>query len=238
VPEWKSRRHEVFYYLYLIGEVEKRVLGRDTVSRAIPDISLPISEERRSAARSRLSELGISTDQKVIALGAGSANSLAKRWPAGRFAELSDRLQNELGAAVILLGSPDEADVNGEVVKLGDKALIDLSGKTELDEAVALLSVSDLMITNDMGLAHVSPAVGTPTIVLFGPTDPETTRPFSENAEVIRNLVECSPCTHRICPIDHRCMTGISVDAVFETAAGVLKPVEEEEPEQAAGGIY
>jgi heptosyltransferase-2 len=174
----------------------------------------------------------------VVALGTGSANSLAKRWPAERFAELNDRLQIQLGAAVILLGSPDEGDVTAEVVKLSKRNPVDLAGETELDEAAALLSVSDLMITNDMGLAHVSPAVGTPTIVLFGPTDPETTRPFSENAEVIRNVVECSPCTHRICPIDHRCMTGISVDTVFETAAGVLQPVEEEEPEQAAGGIY
>ena len=50
VPEWKSRNHEVFYYLHLVGEVEKRVLGRDTVWESSPNISLNISEERKVAA--------------------------------------------------------------------------------------------------------------------------------------------------------------------------------------------
>ena len=237
VPEWKSRRHEIFYYLYLVAEIEKRLLGRDTVSQGVPDASLPVSEERRSAARDTFRQHGVEAGKNVVVLGTGSANSRAKRWPADRFAKINDKLQEDMDAEVILLGSRDESIVAAEVASLCKKAPIDLTGKTELDEAAAILAVSDLMITNDMGLAHVSPAVGAPTIVLFGPTNPETTRPYSKNAEIIRNIVECSPCTFRDCPIDHRCMTGITVDEVFRTAAGVLNPIEEE-PEQAAGSIY
>jgi heptosyltransferase-2 len=74
-----------------------------------------------------------------------------------------------------------------------------------------------------MGLAHLAPAVGTRTIVLFGPTNPVTTRPLSELAEVIRVDVECSPCMLRECPIDHRCMTRITVDRVFESAINALR---------------
>jgi heptosyltransferase II len=69
-----------------------------------------------------------------------------------------------------------------------------------------------------MGLAHVAPAVGTQTLVIFGPTNEKTTRPFSENAEVVRRPVECAPCMLRDCPIDHRCMTWISPAEIYEKA--------------------
>jgi heptosyltransferase-2 len=236
VPEWKNRRHEVFYYMHLVGEVEKRILDRDTVSQTMPDTSLQISDERRQAARSRLGSLGVDPTKKLVVLGAGSANSRAKRWPVEQFSELNDRLRKELNTATVLLGSKDDRSVTDQLVSLSKMTLIDLAGKTELDEAAAILAVADLMITNDMGLAHLAPAVGAPTIVLFGPTDPETTRPYSKNAVIIRKDVECSPCMYRDCPIDHRCMTRISVDEVFTLAAGVLAE-DEEESEEAAGGI-
>jgi heptosyltransferase-2 len=236
VPEWKNRRHEVFYYLHLVGEVERRILGRDTVSQAVPDISLNISDERKQAARSRLAALGVDLTKKLVVLGAGSANSRAKRWPVDRFAELNDRLRSELDATMLLLGSKDEVKIARQLADLSTTAPIDLTGATQLDEAAAFLAAADLMISNDMGLAHLAPAVGTPTIVLFGPTNPETTRPFSQNAHIIRKEVECSPCIYRDCPIDHRCMTRISVDEVMMSAAGVLIE-DEEKSEEAAGGI-
>ena len=141
-----------------------------------------------------------------------------ERWPAERYAELNDKLQTDLNANVILVGSKAESDVADRVADICAKAPINLAGKTDLAEVVASLSVVDLLISNDMGLAHVAPAVGTKTIVIIGPTRPETTRPFSDHAELIQKQVECSGCMLRDCPIDHRCMTRISVDKVFETA--------------------
>ena len=222
VPEWKNRRHEVFYFLNLIGEVERRVLGRDTISRAIPDISLDISDERRSAARGLLTASGTDPAKKTVALGVGSTNSRAKRWPADRYARLADMLRSGLDVNVILVGSKDENNVSEEVAALCSLSPINLAGRTDLGEAVAVLSVVDLLISNDMGLAHIAPAVGTNTIAIFGPTNPETTRPFADNAEVIRKKVECAPCMLRDCPIDHRCMTRVSVEEVFEIAERYL----------------
>ena len=219
VPEWKNRRHEVYYYLNLVGEIERRMLGRDTVSQAIPDTSVEISDERKAAAKESLISFGIDPTKTTIALGVGSTNSRAKRWPAERYAALNDRLQADLNTNVILVGSKAESDVAERVVDLCAKPPINLAGKTDLAEVVATLSVVDLLISNDMGLAHVAPAVGTKTIVIIGPTRPETTRPFSENAELIQKQVECSGCMLRDCPIDHRCMTRISMDEVFEMAS-------------------
>lgn len=236
VPEWKNRKHEVFYYLNLVSEVERRVLGRDTVSQAIPNTDLNISDERKAEAKRKLSDLGVDVGKKTIALGVGSTNSRAKRWPADRYAKLSDRLQAELNVNVILVGSEDEKDISEAVISVSKKQPIDLTGKTDLAEAVAILSEIDLLISNDMGLAHVAPAVGTQTIAIFGPTNSETTRPYSLNAEVIRKDVDCSPCMLRDCPIDHRCMTRISVEEVFDTAKRRLAD-DEEEYEEAASSI-
>ena len=233
VPEWKNRRHEVFYYLNLVSEIEKRLLGRDTVSQAVPDITLEISDERKADASELLSAAGVDLSKKTVALGVGSTNSRAKRWPADRYALLNDMLQSEMGVNVVLVGSKDETDVAARVAESCGKPPINLTGKTDLGEAAAILSVVDLLISNDMGLAHIAPAVGTKTITIFGPTNPETTRPFAENAEVIRKKVECSPCMLRDCPIDHRCMTRISVEEVFEAARAKLS-----EPGAVATGSF
>ena len=236
VPEWKNRRHEVYYYLNLIGEVEKRVLGRETVGISEPNISLEISDERRSAANGFLVKSAIDILRPTVALGIGSTNSAAKRWPSGYFAKLSDVLHLELNANVILLGSKEDSEVADRVIAASNQKPIDLTGKTDIAEAAALLSVVDLLISNDMGLAHIAPAVGTETIAIFGPTNPETTRPFSERAEIIRKHVECSPCMLRDCPIDHRCMTWVTVEEVFEAAKLKLLP-DEDDLNQTTGSI-
>jgi len=98
-----------------------------------------------------------------------------------------------------------------------------LTGKTDLAQAVAILSLVNLLVTNDTGPAHVAAALNRPTLVIFGPTNPLTTKPFSRAAEILRKPPYCAPCMLRDCPIDHRCMTAISPDEVFERAAAMLE---------------
>ena len=189
-----------------------------SVSEKPPRFELKVSEKRGAKAREILTQYAIDLTKKTIALGVGSTNSKAKRWRADYFAALNDRLQTELSANIVLVGAKNELDVSQEVFEKSKLKPKILTGKTNLEEAVAILSEIDLLIANDMGLAHVAPAVGTKTIVIFGPTNEKTTRPFSENAETIRKPVECSPCMLRYCPIDHRCMRWISPDEVFQKA--------------------
>jgi heptosyltransferase-2 len=149
----------------------------------------------------------------MIAFCAGSTNSRAKRWQTESYAKLNDRLQSEFGANVILIGDQSELDVSLEVVEKSKINPIVLTGKTSLAESTAILSLCDLLVSNDTGPAHISAALGTKTIVIFGPTNPNTTHPIG--AKIIRREVECSPCMLRDCPIDHRCLTLISADEVF-----------------------
>lgn len=225
VPKWKRERHEVFYYLNLIGQVEREMLGSDTVGGREPESAVAVSEERRRQAHSVLSDVGCDALRPLVTLGVGAANSRAKRWLPEYYARLNDMLASELNANVVIVGSKDEEPVAAEVFELSAVKPVILAGKTGLDEAVAVLSVADLMISNDMGLAHVAPAVGTETIVVFGPTDPTTTRPYSPKASVVRVDVECSPCMLRDCPIDHRCMVRVTPETVFALAKEKLSAV-------------
>ena len=223
IPEWKSTRHEAYYYLELVRAVENGVLGTDSSARYETTTDLPVSDVRQADTRDFLTRKGVDLSRPIVALGPGSTNSMAKRWPFERFATVADLLHKEKAANIILLGGPDDVEVAAKISAMSRASLLDLTAKTSLGDAADILSVCDLMISNDMGLAHLAPAVGTATLVIFGPTNPVTTRPFSELAEVLRVEVECSPCMLRECPIDHRCMERVTVEQVFSAAVSKLE---------------
>ena len=215
LPRWEHDRHQSQYYLNLIEELSRRSGSDFTYVGNDPSSSLTVNEQRRNRAKAQLDEIGVDHSRPVIGFGAGSTNSTAKRWGEANFAALADRLVNA-GASIILLGSKQEIDVSSRVAALANMDVYDLTGRTDLSSAAALLSEIDLFVSNDMGLAHLAGAVGTKTLVIFGPTNYVNTRPLGDHADMIRHPVECSPCMLRECPIDHRCMTRISPDAVFD----------------------
>ncbi len=220
-PDWKDTRHEVYYYLELIGAVEKSYFSRITEPDDL-EPRLAVSDSRLDEARTILRAHGVDGNRRIVAIAPGSTNSRAKRWIPQRFAELNDLLQTEADCSVILLGSKDDKPISREVAGESARQPIDLTGETDIDIATAILGEVDLLISNDMGLAHLAPAVGTETIVIFGPTNQLTTRPFSEHASIISANVECAPCMLRDCPIDHRCMTRVTVEDVFRKAVELL----------------
>ncbi|MCM3873072.1 MAG: lipopolysaccharide heptosyltransferase II [Pyrinomonadaceae bacterium] len=223
VPEWRSSRHEVFYYLNIVVELERALGGSAQTLELIPDASLHISEPRQSRATDLLRAEGVRAGHALVALCPGSINSRAKRWPTERYAALADSLIGELDAEVLLIGSPEELEVSQEVRQKMRNRPVMLTGKTSLAQVAAVLSLVDLLITNDTGPAHIASALGRPTLVIFGPTNPLTTRPFSTVAEIVRQPPDCAPCMLRDCPIDHRCMTAISPQDVFDRARLLLE---------------
>ena len=222
LPDWRAKEHEVFYYLYLIAALEQSLFGSNTVCEGEPDARLELSESRRDEARRILLQHSVNGDKQIVAICPGSINSRAKRWPAESFAALADQLI-ETGKQVLLIGSRDEEDVASDVISRMRNTPVTLVGRTTLDQVTAILSISDLVVTNDTGPAHIAAALGRPTVVIFGPTNPLTTRPFSPQAEILRHPPDCAPCMLRDCPIDHRCMTAITVEEVLEHSTSLLK---------------
>lgn len=227
LPGWREVRHESFYYLNLIAEIDRLLIGPcagspETLGRQ-PEVTLTVNEKRRTQAANMLRAAGARDDRPLVALCPGSINSRAKRWPAERYAALADRFIDELDAEVLLIGSEDESDVSAEVRVRMKRTPVVLTGQTDLAQAVAILSLVDLLVTNDTGPAHIASALNRPTLVIFGPTNPLTTRPLSGSADILRHPPDCAPCMLRDCPIDHRCMTAISPEEVFKRAVAMLE---------------
>ena len=224
LPAWKDERHEVFYYLNLVVELERILYSASDLESAeisAPQFALAVSIDRQRRAQEFLGGHGLRANAPLVLLCPGSINSRAKRWPAERYAAVADHFAAN-GTSVALIGSPAEMEVSSEVSQHTTSKPVALTGKTSVAEVSAIISVADVLITNDTGPAHIGSAVGTPTLVIFGPTNPLTTRPFAPNAEIIRHKPDCAPCMLRDCPIDHRCMTAITPEEVFARATAMM----------------
>jgi heptosyltransferase-2 len=222
LPEWHGSRHESLYYLNIVAQLETLLYGASKILDCEPVFELNVAADRQTEGRDILHAHGVRDGRPIVALCPGSINSRAKRWPAERYAALGDRFIEETGANILLIGSVAELDVSLAVSKHMRREPLMLTGKTDLAQAVAILSLVDLLVTNDTGPAHIASALGRPTLVIFGPTNPLTTRPLSPVAENLRHPPDCAPCMLRDCPIDHRCMTAITPDEVFARACALL----------------
>lgn len=216
-------RHQVFKHLLL-------ATAAGAAMPDVPDASWEVPGETAEKGRALLEAAGLA-GRPYAAVHLASFAHAAKRWELPRFARLLDRLADEKGFAAVLLGSAGEASVNAEAAALTRKAaVVDLSGKSTLPEALGVLSRAQLFVGNDSGLGHLAAAAGTPTVVVFGPTDPDATRPWDGprgdgrpvRIAVARRRTPCAPCRLDVCPIDHRCMAGLPAERVLEAAAAVL----------------
>jgi len=220
-----SPRHQVYYYLNLLKESLN--IESDDIE---PTIYLKKEElhEARNLLNSSL----------VIGISPGATYGPAKRWKLERFAELILRIINELNGRVVLFGSKSEIEIANEIIKavhslwktrsssrLTPHALpiLNIVGKTNLRQLMALISECDAFITNDSGPMHIACAMLVPVVAIFGSTDPEVTGPLGKNHKVIYKCLPCSPCLKRECPEGHlRCMEDITVDDVFNALKALL----------------
>ena len=191
-----------------------------------------ITPEEIASARNKfgLNEMG----QSVFGLNPGAEYGPAKRWPRERFIAAARDLQQRTNCRWLIFGGKADAPLATEIesaLRTPDSALHNLAGKTSLRELMALLKICRVLLTNDSGPMHIAAALGTPVVVPFGSTSPEMTgpgRPGDAQHRLLKTNVPCSPCFLRECPIDFRCMNGISVDQVVEAAirASSISPKE------------
>ena len=140
-------------------------------------------------------------------------------------AELAVRLARERSATCVLVGAADDRDAGRELESAmpADVKVVNLIGRTDLRLLIGLLSHLHAFVSNDSGAMHLAAAVGVPVTAIFGPTDERVTAPLGDH-DVLVHQVFCRPCMLRDCPIDHRCMKGITVDAAFAAISRRLEP--------------
>ena len=190
------------------------------IPRPLANPKLIASQAQRDAT---LQKLNLSLEQPVAIFCPGAEYGPAKRWPISYFAETAQRLHQQ-GFAVWLIGSNKDREVAENIVALGNPAARNLCGLTDLNDAIALLSLAQLVVSNDSGLMHLAAALDRPMLALFGSSSPQFTPPLSAQAEVVKLDIKCSPCFKRECPLGHfNCMNHLTPDLVWQKIQTLIK---------------
>jgi heptosyltransferase-2 len=162
-----------------------------------------------------IEKFNLTQSAEILALCPGAEYGPAKRWPASYYAEVA-RHKIDQGWQVWLFGSDKDKEAAEQINKEVDGRCIDFTGRTSLAEAVDLMSLVNIVVTNDSGLMHVAAALDKKIIALYGSSDPNFTPPLNAKAHVISLNLDCSPCFKRECPLGHtRCLTDIKPDQVI-----------------------
>ena len=181
--------------------------------RPLPEVKLRVDPVNLASA---LARLALSRDKPVVAFCPGAEYGPAKRWPASHFAELATKLAAQ-GRTVWLFGSDKDREIGEEIVRLSRGTAVNLCGETDLASAIDLLSLAEVVVSNDSGLMHVAAAVGRPVVALYGSSSPEHTPPLSRTHRIVRTGIDCSPCYARECPLGHfKCMNELTPARVLQ----------------------
>ncbi len=193
LPEWPRRReaagcHQLSHYLDLAA-----VLGPVEASAAAPPLRVA---DAAAVARSQ------GVDEAAgpwLAVAPGAAYGPAKQWPFERFTAVARWWQSR-GGRVVVVGAAKERAAGAAIVAALPEVL-DLTGRTDLRQLMAVLAVSGLVVANDSGAMHLGAALGRRGVAIFGSTDPVATGPIGGQWVVLADHpADCAPCLQRTCP--------------------------------------
>ena len=221
--ERESGVHQVESYRRLVA-----ALG---VANGAIEPRIVVPPPLREAGAAQLRDAGWDGHMPLVALAPGAAWGSAKQWPAASFAELAAGLAAD-GFCPVLVGGTGDVEMGHRILSVlrgspdiqasAAELVLDLIGQNDIPLLAGVLANCRGIVSNDSGPMHLGAAVGLAVTVPFGPTNERLTRPLGDRHTVITNPVWCRPCMLRECPIDHRCMTGISVQTVAEAARRTL----------------
>jgi heptosyltransferase-2 len=189
-----------------------------TMPAPLTEPHLDVSTE---SVRATLAAFGLDASPAPVAFCPGAEYGPAKRWPAAHFAALARRLA-QTDFPVWIVGSAKDAPIGAEIETLSGGACKNLCGKTDLAQAIDLLSCARMVVSNDSGLMHVAAALGRPLVALYGSSSPAYTPPLSPQARILSLGLECSPCFKRECPLGHfKCLNDLTPEHVFDAMKGM-----------------
>ena len=190
-------------------------LGLPADSPQPPEYPLPRLSVSAQQQQQLVQQFQLNTDSKILALCPGAEYGPAKRWPVEHFARVA-RTKLQQGWQVWILGSEKDRAVAEQINQLSEQQCRNFAGITQLGEAVDLLSLADVVVSNDSGLMHVAAALDKQLIALYGSSDPHFTPPLHPKAQIISLHLPCSPCFKRECPLGHtQCLTELAPEQVL-----------------------
>jgi heptosyltransferase-2/heptosyltransferase-3 len=197
------------------------------VTPGSPATEVAVTAPARDSLRSKLVEAGADPDAPMVCIHPGAAWR-PRAWRPERFAAVADWVQETYHSQVLFVGSTEEKDVQASVrAKVQGRRAFWLAGALTWQELTALLARARLFIGNDSGPAHLAAACGVPSVVLFGPQEPDRFRPWSERSIVLHHRVHCCPCRQVTCLYpENPCVNLIEIEEVQAETRRLLGPPE------------
>jgi len=204
--------------------VQRFIALGQSANTAAPDlraISIPLLEVNSEQVATALNKNKLNTSTPVLALCPGAEFGASKQWPDSHYAATAKHYLQQ-GWQVWLLGSNNDLPICESINNHCQKQCQVLAGKTSLQEAIDLISCTNLVISNDSGLMHIAAALNIPLVAVYGSTDPNHTPPLSSNHAIARLNLDCSPCFKRECPLQHlNCLNQLMPSQVIDLAEGL-----------------
>ena len=196
-------RHEVYKYLDIA-----EALGCPRERNAVLELDPP--SEARERVERFLAEHDVDADARFIGINPGGTKP-EKRWPVERFAEVGNRLHEDLGLRVMIFGGPCDQEMAASIQRRLLHQPVVAAGRSSLGDTAALMERCRLLVTGDTGPMHMAVALAVPVVAMFGPTDPTKFAPFTKNRVVLRHETPCAAC-------QLPCLHTISADECVEAA--------------------
>jgi heptosyltransferase-2 len=165
-----------------------------------------------------LESLNVDSPKKpILVLCPGAEYGEAKRWPTAYFAKLAEIKKSE-GWDVWIFGGAKDESIAQEIQAQCDNICFSFAGKTNLSEAIMLMSLAAVVVANDTGLMHVAAALNRPLVAVYGSSSPGFTPPLIEKAKILSLNLPCSPCFKRECPLKHtKCLRDLHPELVLQS---------------------
>ncbi len=178
----------------------------------LPEYVPPALQANQDNQQQALQQLGLETQSSILALCPGAEFGPAKRWPEQHYAEAAAHWISQRQGQVWIFGSDKDKSVGEQIIahlpKLLQAQCHNLAGKTKLAEAIDLMALADIAISNDSGLMHIAAALKLPLVAIYGSSSPQYTPPLTERAEILHTDISCRPCFKKTCQYGHlKCLT-------------------------------
>jgi len=213
---------DVVHYTQDIHEIERNLLlieqigwqGKVTAPELYP------GPDEENAINSFLIEKSIDDKQPLLAMAPGSLWA-TKRWLPEKFAHVAQKLWTKWSIPTILIGGKKDVSLSIEISNKAGEGVYNAVGRFSLLASAEMIRRCQAILTNDSAPLHLSVAVNTAVVAIFGPTIPEFGfAPFGNGHMVIRADIECSPCAihgSKKCPKGHfLCMHSISEQTIIK----------------------
>lgn len=187
----------------------------ETLTRPVP---LPELIVDPTTVNGVLNQYGLTRDKPILILCPGAEFGPSKQWPASHYATAANHYLAQ-GWQVWILGSVKDQPVAAQIQSETHARVVDLTGRTQLGEAIDLMSVADKVLTNDSGLMHIAAALKRPLVAMYGSTSPAFTPPLGQKVRIMQGKLPCQPCFKRHCPLSHhQCMQQLLPAEIIQAA--------------------